>query len=213
MSEERRFDVRTLIIASIASAAAAIVTSQFWVKGTPIAAALTPVIVTIFSELLHRPTEKIAERFTSETDALPEAAGAEPPPPDEEAAPRPAVDDSMTIYKTSKTPNRLHWRVIALTAAAAFVIGAGALTLTEVLAGGSIGDTGRKSTIFRGAKKKQQDTPPQTVTQPVQTVTTPAEQPPQTTPETTPTQPAETEPQATQTTPAPRQTPPPATTP
>lgn len=95
--EERRLSVRTLIIASIASAMAAIITSQFWIRGTPIAAAVTPVIVTLVSELLNRPTQKIVERLTTETDALPletdalpEAAGAGPPPRDEEYHPSPA---------------------------------------------------------------------------------------------------------------------------
>ena len=87
--EERRFNVRTLVFASIGSAAAAVITSQFWVAGTPIAAAMTPVIVALVSEMLHRPTEKIAEKFTSETDALPEAAGAEPPPRTEARHPEP----------------------------------------------------------------------------------------------------------------------------
>ena len=78
--EERRLSIRTLAIASVASATAAIVTSQFWSSGTPLAAALTPVIVAIVSELLHRPTERIVERFTADSPAvLPEAAGAAPP--------------------------------------------------------------------------------------------------------------------------------------
>ncbi len=62
---------RTLVIASIASATAAMITSQFWIAGTPIAAAMTPVIVALVSEMLHRPTAKIAERITSERAALP----------------------------------------------------------------------------------------------------------------------------------------------
>ena len=62
--EERRFNVRTLVFASIGAAAAAIITSQFWIAGTPIAAAITPVIVALVSEMLHRPTEKIAQKFT-----------------------------------------------------------------------------------------------------------------------------------------------------
>jgi hypothetical protein len=78
----RRLSPRTLGIASIASATAAVVTSLFWKGGTPIAAAVTPVIVSVVSEMLHRPATKIASRFTSETDALPaEAAGGGAPPP------------------------------------------------------------------------------------------------------------------------------------
>ena len=56
----RRLSLRTLTIASVASATAAVVTSLFWKGGTPIAAAVTPVIVAVVSEMLHRPAEKIA---------------------------------------------------------------------------------------------------------------------------------------------------------
>src|SRR5918998_70867 len=85
--EERRLNMRTLAIASSASAAAALLTSQLWIAGTWIAAAMTPVIVALISEMLHRPTERIARSLTSERsalrgrgdDALPEAGGAAPP--------------------------------------------------------------------------------------------------------------------------------------
>ena len=50
--EERRLNTRTLTIASVASAAAAAVTSQLWIAGTWIAAAVTPLIVAVVSELL-----------------------------------------------------------------------------------------------------------------------------------------------------------------
>ena len=62
--------MRTLAIASTASASAAVLTSQLWIRGTWIAAALTPVIVTLVSELLHRPTERIASKLTSERPSL-----------------------------------------------------------------------------------------------------------------------------------------------
>ena len=99
--EERRLSVRTLIFASVGSATAAIITSQFWGPGTPIAAAMTPVIVALVSELLRRPTERITSRVTTDTrvardtDVLPEAAGAGPPPREEERRPRPAREAPM----------------------------------------------------------------------------------------------------------------------
>jgi hypothetical protein len=77
--EERRLNMRTLVIASAASAAAALLTSQLWIAGTWIAAAMTPVIVALVSEMLHRPTERIAKSFTSDRVALPAAGGAAPP--------------------------------------------------------------------------------------------------------------------------------------
>jgi hypothetical protein len=67
--EERRLNTRTLTIASVASASAAAVTSQLWIAGTWIAAALTPVLVALISEAMHRPTERIARAWTSERES------------------------------------------------------------------------------------------------------------------------------------------------
>src|SRR5437763_9738889 len=52
---------QTLIVASLASLTAAIVTSTFWQRGTPITAAITPVLVAIASELYSRPARRITE--------------------------------------------------------------------------------------------------------------------------------------------------------
>ncbi|MDQ3433408.1 MAG: hypothetical protein M3481_01770, partial [Actinomycetota bacterium] len=103
--------MRTLAIASASSAVAAIVTSRLWAAGTPIAAAMTPVLVTIVSEMLHRPATKIVERFTVETDALPEAMGAGPPPPaveDDDPEPvreQPLRDPSSRGQSSGKLPD------------------------------------------------------------------------------------------------------------
>lgn len=152
--EERRFNLRTLVIASVASAVAALVTSQFWTGGTPIAAAMTPVIVAIVSELLHRPTEKLAQRFTVETDALPEAAGAGPPPREQAVDPQPAREQPSrgADVRMYRTPARrtLPWKAIAVTAVLAFAIGAVVLTLPELIAGQSFGRGGGGTTIFGG---------------------------------------------------------------
>lgn len=177
--EERRFKVRTLVIASIGSAAAAVITSQFWIVGTPIAAAMTPVIVALVSEMLHRPTEKIAQRFTSETDVLPEAAGAGPPP--RQAEP-PARD--VTLYTQPR--RRLPWRTILVTGVLAFAIGAAIITLPELIAGQSLGKGDGKISILGGNGRANGDkgkTVPQEQ-QPTVTETVPAE-PPQTAPQQT----------------------------
>ncbi|MEA2400621.1 MAG: hypothetical protein QOK00_1024 [Thermoleophilaceae bacterium] len=68
--EEQRLNMRTLVIASAASATAALVTSRLWIAGTWIAAAMTPVLVTLISELLRRPTERIARGITTDGPAL-----------------------------------------------------------------------------------------------------------------------------------------------
>ena len=74
--EERRLNMRTLAIASAASAAAALLTSRVSTAGTWVAAAMTPVIVSLVSEMLNRPTERIARSFTSDRRSLAAAGGA-----------------------------------------------------------------------------------------------------------------------------------------
>jgi hypothetical protein len=74
--EERRLNIRTLVIASVASAAAALLTSQLSTAGTWIAAAMTPVIVSLVSEMLNRPTERIAKSITSDRRSRAAAGGA-----------------------------------------------------------------------------------------------------------------------------------------
>ena len=159
--EERRFNLRTLAIASVASATAAVVTSQLWFAGTWIAAALTPVLVALISELLHRPTERIAERVTADRPVLRadrrERAEAAPPPTAPDAEPdlprTPAEPHAapVRVYRSSRpAPGR---RRIALgavlgTGALALLIAVIALTVSELVGGGAIGKTDRSSTFF-----------------------------------------------------------------
>ena len=167
--EERRHHVRTLAIASTASASAAVLTSQLWIRGTWIAAALTPVIVTLVSELLYRPTERIASKLTSERPSLSarasDSARADDPAPadpGEEAAPaRAAPAEPVRVYRSSSVPPRR--RKIAVgavlgTAALALAIAVVALTVPELIAGGAIGKGGESTTFF-GKKNKKSATP------------------------------------------------------
>ncbi len=203
--EESRLQVRTLIIASAASLAAALITSRFWVQGTPIAAALTPVIVTIVSELLNRPTEAIARRVTTDRTAiLPEATGAGPPDDQGEEPARAARDlegepAPVRVYRSERRSGwgRIHPKVVLVTAVLAFAIAAAALTLPELIAGESIGKGDRKTSLFGGRDRgngddEQQQPPDQTTPQqeteespPPETVT--EEQPAPTSEQPTPT--------------------------
>src|SRR5918996_3724781 len=74
--EERRLNWRTLVIGSAVSAAAALLTPQLSPAGPWIAAAMTPVIVSLVSEMLNRPTERIAKSFTADRAPLAAAGGA-----------------------------------------------------------------------------------------------------------------------------------------
>ena len=51
--------VTTLLIASGSAAAAAVIVPLFWDRGSLLAAAITPVIVTLTSEALKKPVEKV----------------------------------------------------------------------------------------------------------------------------------------------------------
>ena len=173
--EERRLNMRTLTIASAASATAAAVTSQLWIAGTWIAAALTPVLVTLISEALHRPTERVARAWTgSERPApgarrrpeppLPAAAGASPPaPPGADALPRGAAAEPgpVRVYRqpgSRPSRRRIALGVVVATGALAFVIGILALTTVDLVSGGSIGKGSGRTTLLGGGGSDRGDT-------------------------------------------------------
>ena len=64
MSDEQRtqggLSVKTLLIAGAASAAAALVIPMLWRPGTVFAAAMTPIVVALVSELLRAPVETVS---------------------------------------------------------------------------------------------------------------------------------------------------------
>jgi hypothetical protein len=223
--EERRLNIRTLVYASVGSATAALVTSRLWIAGTWIAAALTPVIVTLVSELLARPTERIARSLTTDSPALPDPeaprpdeparrvaermrAGAQPDP---DAPPAPMVGPRRTYRSEAaqaapRRRRRIAYGAVLATAALAFGIGILVLTAGELVAGGSAGNSDRRTTLFSGDRERgdrRQTEPERTETQTqtttetqTQTQTTPSTettetQPPSTTPpNTAPTEPA-----------------------
>jgi hypothetical protein len=195
--EEQRLNLRTLVIASAASATAALVTSRLWIAGTWIAAAMTPVLVTLNSEMLRRPTERIARGITVDRPALPDpeappAAGPEAaaagrvaerlrgddhllPDPEAPGAARPGP---TRVYRSESAPRTPHRRRIAYnvvfgTAALAFVIGVLALTVPELIAGSSFGKNDGRTTLFAGSKKKSSGSdnqePQQTTTEQTET--------------------------------------------
>jgi hypothetical protein len=199
--EQRRLSIRTLAIASVASAAAAVVTSQFWIHGTWVTAAVTPVIVAVVSELLHRPTEAVARKMTTER-----AVVLPPLERDEEPGPEP-IPDQVKVYGGGRSRRKkFAIGLVAATAALGFVIGALVLTVPELVTGRPIGRGDGGTTIFGAKENKKKDEPATTQqqtapTQPQQTQTTPTPTQTQTqpqqqtqtqpaTPRTTPTQPA-----------------------
>jgi hypothetical protein len=182
--EERRFNIRTLAIASVAAATAAVVTSQLWIAGTWIAAATTPVLVALISELLNRPTERIADRFTSDRPALlggerderareAEPAATQPPPTPPAREPPPARTPAepgpgpIRVYRSTAPPprrRRIAVGAVLATGALALVIAVFALTVPELIAGGAIGKGNGGTTFFskdrdRSASDDKKKTP------------------------------------------------------
>ncbi len=214
--QERRLNIRTLAIASAAAATAALVTSRLWFAGTWIAAALTPVIVAIVSELLYRPTERIGRVLTSDRTAVfPDGPQAEPDP-DAPPVRRPAAsgEGPVRVYRSTTAPRgrrKLALGVVALTAALAFAIAVAAITVPELIAGQSLGNGDKATTLLGGKPRKHGSAErEQTGDQPQTTEQTPtATRPEQTTPEE---QPSETAPPATTETAPQTTTPAPGTT-
>jgi hypothetical protein len=148
--EERRLNLRTLAIASAASAAAAAATSQLWIRGTWIAAALTPVLVTLVSEMLHRPTEKIARTWTTGREPAPRRAPSRPPSPG-------AGEPPVRVYRqpSKRAPRRrLALGVMAATAGLALAITVATITAGELIAGESIGSSDSATTFVGGGNKE-----------------------------------------------------------
>ncbi len=195
---DRKLSVQTLAIASISSALAAVIVSQFWKSGTAAAAAITPVVVSVLSEMLHKPTRAITSRVTADrTAVLPEGAGAgapaqkartavtvpatdteatkpfseERPPPlheeDGETKPsdeRPTREAPISYHRAGSNggapePGRRRFpvKIVAITAALAFLIGAAILTVPELIAGDSVGKTSGGTTLFGGDRSASQD--------------------------------------------------------
>lgn len=148
--------LQTLIVASLASLTAAIVTSHFWRGGTPITAALTPVIVALASELYRRPAQRITQlgsRAASVRTRERERVTSGAPP--ERRVPRTEVPEgpgAIRVYRTGGKRRRFHLKVVLLTAAAAFAIAVGVLTLPELVFGGSLASHGR--TTFFGSSTR-----------------------------------------------------------
>jgi hypothetical protein len=203
--DERRQKIRTVGIATVASATAAVVVSQFWIAGTWMAAALTPVLVTLISELLHKPTAAITNRLTTERDSiLPEAGGAGPPPrrrddvlPDRAPAEPGSTEPARTqagpvrVYRSGAPGGRgrpvrrkIAIGAIAATAAIAFAVTAVAITGTELITGGSIGKGSHRTTFLGGSKPDKPSTEDRQTTTPSEQDTDKEDQ--QRNPQTTP---------------------------
>jgi hypothetical protein len=211
--EERRLNTRTLMVASVASATAAAVTSQLWIAGTWIAAALTPVLVALISEAMHRPTERIARAWTSEREGRGSRtqSATRREPTAVTGTPGPVRVYRQSGSRTTLAKRRIAFGAVAATAAIAFVIGLVALTTVDLVSGGSVGKGSGRFTLGGGGgdsqtKDQQQEkdaTQQQQQESPDEQQTTPSEEPSTTSPAPEEPPPTDTEP-----VPPPSETPP-----
>jgi hypothetical protein len=229
--------LKTLLISASAAAVAAIVVQQFWEKGTLVAAAMTPVIISVVSEALKKPVEKISEvstwRRTPDGTAIREAVPArrgpesfDPLPPEErDVAPRVTSEDPYRLYQPRRRPARHHWKIALATGALAFLIAAAVVTASELAVfGESVSQGTRRTTFFGGShtdrsskKQDEKETPSATPTESPDEKESPSPTPTETaSPEEatpTPTPSASPPPGAAPEQPTPTATPPPAETP
>ena len=171
MSDDRRtqggLSLRTLLIAAAASATAALVIQMFWRPGTVFAAAMTPIIVAIVSEMLSRPVETVSSvrvRRTARGTAI-----LDPPPRDERFDPLapPPAEDLDALPGAPAAPRRVHrrrpltarqWKIALVTGLVAFAAAAGLVTASELLAGDAVSGGGR-TTFFGGRSNGKQEQP------------------------------------------------------
>jgi hypothetical protein len=227
MSREQSggLSITTLLIASGSAVAAAVIVPLFWERGSIVATAITPIIVTLTSEALKKPVEKIPTvgvwRKTPQGTALRQPGGRDfevHDPEEERLEVDPAqADDPFGLREPERgggffTRKRV---VLALvTGLLAFAIAAVVVTAGELTVGGST-SSGHRTTFFGGSRTPT-PTPTATPTETPDKDATPTPTPSET-PSATPTE----TPSATPTpsvapnaaTPEPGATPPPAATP
>jgi len=204
--------LRTLTIASLASATAAVVVSQVFPPGTVFASALTPVIVAAVSEIMNRPVDRVSalreQRRTMVLEAreteFARTLGEEPSPlrgaPDWAQGAEGFEDEVVTNgHHTGRDPmagaslhgrqrRTLHPKVWIATGLTAFAIVVAVLTLPELIFGGAVA-TKHRTTLFGGGHSHPSTSPKEsTQTTTTKSETTPTETVPAAPPgETTPT--------------------------
>jgi hypothetical protein len=172
VSDEQRkrsgLSLQTLLIAAAASAVAALVIPAIWRPGTVFAAAMTPVVVAIVSELLHRPVETVSSAAARKPARAAETLDEPFDEPFDPLAP-PSAQELETLPQTTAGRRAVHgkrrpltarqWKLALATGLVAFAAVAAIFTATELLAGESV--TGGARTTFIGGSDRNRDEPAQ----------------------------------------------------
>jgi hypothetical protein len=148
---------KTLLIAGAASAIAAIVIPMLWRPGTVFAAAMTPVVIALVSEVLKRPVDTVSAVRTRRPVRGAETLDQPFDEPFDPLAP-PTAEELDALPETRSAPPALHrrkpltarqWKLALATGLAAFAIVATLFTASELLAGDAVSG-GSRTTFFGG---------------------------------------------------------------
>ena len=184
--------VTTLVISSCSAVVATVVVPLFWQKGTLIATAVTPIVVAVVSELLHKPVERIGavgvRRPTSGGTAIGEPGSPRPAeepfdplsPGESAEVPELWSGDRHVFYeRPQRRLDRRQLRIALVTGVLGFVLAAAFVTASELaLFGKSVSQGDRRTTFFGGAGSDRS----QKRDEQVQPSPTPGEQTPTATP-------------------------------
>ena len=159
--------LKTLLIAGAASASAAILIPIVWRPGTVFAAAMTPVIVAVVTEVLKRPVETVSavatRRNTGVLDRDDDPFDPLAPPSAEELEALPQATRPTSALHHRKPLTGRQWKLALVTGLVAFAGVAFAFTATELVAGGAV-STKSRTTFFSGSSPKTDATPTPTAT-------------------------------------------------
>ena len=176
MSREQSggLSVTTLLIASGSAAAAAVIVPLFWDRGSLLAAAITPVIVTLTSEALKKPVEKIPTvgvwRKTPQGTAVRQPGGRDfevHDPEEERLEVDPAqTDDPFGLREPERGGFFTRKRIVLalVTGLLAFGIAAVVVTASELAIFGDSVSRQHRTTFFGGKSKDATPTPTPTAT-------------------------------------------------
>jgi hypothetical protein len=152
--------VTTLLISSAAAVAAAVIVPMFWERGSLLATAITPIIVAVVTEALNRPakaitqvTPRVARR--SATGAAvrteqPAGVGARGEGP-ERVSRWGTEDDPFGLREPERPRRSFPWKLALGTGLLAAVIGATAVTASELaIFGHSVSGSDRSTSVFGG---------------------------------------------------------------
>jgi hypothetical protein len=176
MSREQSggLSVTTLLVASGSAAAAAVIVPLFWDRGSLVAAAITPVIVTLTSEALKKPVEKVQTvgvwRRTPQGTAVRQPGGRdfEVHDPEEERleVDPEQTDDPFGLREPERAGFFTRRRVVLalVTGALAFGIAAVVVTASELAIFGDSVSRQHRTTFFGGKSRHATPTPTPTAT-------------------------------------------------